>query len=163
MRQCFVTTIGLSLLDCSPLSLLLGSVPLQHPHGCTPCRRALDSVLESARAQAVQQLVRVEHEAAYAGRVAGRIRAVGPGAAPGAAQRCAFFPVQPRQRTQLRASRQRCTALHPTTCPMGVATSEGQLHYVAAGAMTGTLPLNSFRVPVATAGTRGSSRRWWQA
>lgn len=38
-------------------------------------RRTLDGVLISPRAEAVQQLVRVEHEAAYAGRVAGRIRA----------------------------------------------------------------------------------------
>lgn len=39
------------------------------------CRRTLDGVLASPRAEAVQQLVRIEHEAAYAGRVAGRIGA----------------------------------------------------------------------------------------
>lgn len=36
--------------------------------------RTLDGVLASPRAAAVQQLVRIEHEAAYAGRVAGRIK-----------------------------------------------------------------------------------------
>jgi hypothetical protein len=38
------------------------------------CSRTLDGVLASPRASAVQQLVRIEHEAAYAGRVAGRIK-----------------------------------------------------------------------------------------
>jgi hypothetical protein len=40
----------------------------------TARRRTLDGVLASPRANAVQQLVRIEHEAAYAGRVAGRIK-----------------------------------------------------------------------------------------
>ena len=51
-------------------------------------RRTLDGVLHTSRAQAVQQLVRVEHEAAYAGRVAGRIQAAPAGTTGGHDERC---------------------------------------------------------------------------
>jgi len=53
-------------------------------------RRSLDGPLYSARAAAVQQLVRVEHEDAYAGRVAGRIKTIRAGWRSGSDERCKF-------------------------------------------------------------------------